>query len=153
MVLEQFNFISGTDLERLVQNIPSRLVYNPFTIVHTADAVDNHVKALIIPVVKYDTQDTPASYVPVSAPVGYTISEYDSNDSIVVSPKRVADAQAGYRVVGVASAAVVRSEFNDYIIIGNLDDATVLYVGTLKVSKTDVYTPSFLSTTNVQFNG
>lgn len=157
MVLEQYNFVDGADLTALVQNIPSRLVYNPFTIIQGTGAVGtvDSAKGLVIPVVKYDTQDTPSGYTaPSGLPVvAWSISEYDSNDSIVVTPKRVADAQAGYRVVGVAPASVVRSEFNDYVIIGNLVDATVLYVGTLKVSKTDVYTPAFLSTPNVQFNG
>lgn len=143
----------------MVQNIASRLVYNPFTVINiqgrASGALSSLLKAVVIPVVKYDTQDTPASYnAPGSgADNAYSISEFDSNDSIVVSPKRVADAQAGYRVVGVAPASVVRSEFNDYLIVSNFSDATVLYVGTLKVSKTDVYTPTFLSTTNVQFNG
>jgi hypothetical protein len=73
---------------------------------------------------------------------------------------RVCDAQAGYVVVGVAPKSVVESEFENYQywrldglselsnIAGN---TTVLYRGILKVSRTQVFTPTFLSTTNVQF--
>lgn len=73
---------------------------------------------------------------------------------------RVSDAQAGYIVVGVAPKSVVESEFDNYQYwrldglseLSNIGGATtVLYRGVLKVSRTQVYTPTFLSTTNVQF--
>lgn len=147
----------SSDLISLVQNSASQLVYNP-VITHAAPYVngggsdDNLYREIIIAVSKYDTADTPSSY---NGPGGTTsaVTQQDSNDDIVVTPQRVADAQAGYRVVGVAPASVVRQEFDNYTIIANSQDANVLYVGTLKVSKTDVFTPTFLSTTNVQFNG
>lgn len=86
------------------------------------------------------------------------VSDDAMNEQIVKA--RVSDAQAGYVVVGVAPKSVVESEFDDYTMwavgyenangdIANGD--TVIYRGVLKVSKTQVYTPAFLSTTNVQF--
>ena len=86
------------------------------------------------------------------------VSDDAMNEQIVKA--RVSDAQAGYIVVGVAPKSVVESEFDDYTMwavgyenangdIANGD--TVVYRGVLKVSKTQVYTPSFLSTVNVQF--
>lgn len=86
------------------------------------------------------------------------VSDDAMNEQIVKA--RVSDAQAGYVVVGVAPKSVVESEFDDYTMwkvgfessfgdIGNSD--IVVYRGVLKVSKTQVYTPAFLSTTNVQF--
>lgn len=73
---------------------------------------------------------------------------------------RVSDAQAGYVVVGVAPKSVVESEFDNYQYWrcdGQTESSNigasqpVLYRGILKVSRTQVYTPTFLSTTNVQF--
>ena len=86
------------------------------------------------------------------------VSDDAMNEQIVKA--RVSDAQAGYIVVGVAPKSVVESEFDDYTMwstgletasgdIANSD--IVVYRGVLKVSKTQVYTPAFLSTTNVQF--
>jgi hypothetical protein len=86
------------------------------------------------------------------------VSDDAMNEQILKA--RVSDAQAGYIVVGVAPKSVVESEFDDYTMwavgfensngdIANGD--TVLYRGVLKVSKTQVYTPAFLSTANVQF--
>ena len=86
------------------------------------------------------------------------VSDDAMNEQILKA--RVSDAQAGYIVVGVAPKSVVESEFDDYTMwaIGMEDtngdianSATVLYRGVLKVSKTQVYTPAFLSTTNIQF--
>jgi len=146
----------SSDLIELVTNSASQLVYNP-VITHASPVAlggnfSNPYREIIIAVSKYDTADTPADYTGTDG-IKSTVTQQDSLDDIVVTPQRVADAQAGYRVCGVAPASVVRQEFDNYIIIGNSQDANVLYVGTLKVSKTDVFTPTFLSTTNVQFNG
>ena len=110
-------------------------------------------KKIIVAVSVYDTQNSFASYsananTGLAAP---TVAQQDDNVETILQPVRVADAQAGYWVVGVAAASTVRQEFTNYTIIGNSADANVLYIGQLKVSKTDVYTPAFLSTTNVQF--
>jgi len=85
------------------------------------------------------------------------VSDDALNEQILKA--RVSDAQAGYIVVGVAPKSVVESEFDNYTMwaIGSevdgdiSNDASVVYRGVLKVSKTQVYTPAFLSTTNVQF--
>lgn len=156
MKVWSYPVLDSNDLVSLVQNSASQLVYNP-VITHAAPflydaAAVNPMREIIIAVSKYDTADTPSSYNGPSN-TGAVVTQQDSNDDIVVTPQRVADAQAGYRVVGVAAASVVRQEFDNYVIIGNSSDAYVLYIGTLKVSKTDVFTPQFLSTINVQFNG
>ena len=86
------------------------------------------------------------------------VSDDAMNEQILKA--RVSDAQAGYIVVGVAPKNVVESEFDDYTMwavgfendFGDIaNNATVVYRGVLKVSKTQVYTPAFLSTTNIQF--
>ena len=85
------------------------------------------------------------------------VSDDAVNEQIIKA--RVSDAQAGYIVVGVAPKSVVEAEFDNYTMwaLGSEVDGdmpnnySVVYRGVLKVSKTQVYTPSFLSTTNVQF--
>lgn len=86
------------------------------------------------------------------------VSDDALNEQIVKA--RVSDAQAGYIVVGVAPKSVVESEFDNYTMWavgfettnGDIaNNATVVYRGVLKVSKTQVYTPAFLSTANAQF--
>ena len=92
----------------------------------------------------------------------YTVTRVVSDDALneQIIKARVSDAQAGYIVVGVAPKSVVESEFDNYTmwavgyenINGDIaNNATVVYRGVLKVSKTQVYTPAFLSTANAQF--
>jgi hypothetical protein len=92
----------------------------------------------------------------------YTYTRVVSDDALneQIIKARVSDAQAGYIVVGVAPKSVVESEFDNYTMwavgyettSGDIaNNATVVYRGVLKVSKTQVYTPAFLSTANAQF--
>jgi hypothetical protein len=156
MRLIEFRALNGTDFNNLVTNAADMLLYNPFVCTtesaYVGAALYNY-KKVSVAVSTYDTQNSFASYsgnanTGLAAP---TVASQDDRQENVIQPVRVADAQAGYWVVGVATAATVRQEFTNYTIISNTADANVLYVGQLKVSKTDVYTPAFLSTTNVQF--
>jgi hypothetical protein len=80
------------------------------------------------------------------------IADDSANEEVL--KVRTTAAQAGNKVVGLAPVAVIEKEFDDYQFFS--DDVTplsgnVAYRGTLKVSQTPVFTPSFLSTENVQF--
>lgn len=92
----------------------------------------------------------------------YVVTTVLGDDAMqeAIKKVRVSDAQAGYVVVGVAPKSVVESEFENYQYwrldglseLSNIaGTTTVLYRGILKVSRTQVFTPTFLSTTNVQF--
>jgi len=80
------------------------------------------------------------------------IADDSANEEVL--KVRTTAAQAGNKVVGLAPVSVIEKEFDDYQYFS--DDLTpltgnVAYRGTLKVSQTPVFTPTFLSTENVQF--
>lgn len=81
-----------------------------------------------------------------------TIVGNDDSDEKILKGARTTDTLAGNFVVGAAPINVIESEFEDYIIYPTIvSGSNVLYKGRLKVSRTEAYTPSFLSTPNVQF--
>lgn len=80
----------------------------------------------------------------------------DSANETVIKGAQVKDAQAGYTVVGITTLANIEGEFRNYEIFYGVNDGggtpKYLFRGVLKASKTEQYTPGFLSDINVQFS-
>jgi hypothetical protein len=101
-------------------------------------------------ITQQDSADDESAY---SGAVSVAVLYQDWKPITQLTPNRVDDAQAGYKVIGYAPSSVVQKEFDnyEYFIPFSGSPGYVLFRGILKVSKTDVFTPQFLSYDNVQF--
>lgn len=136
----------------IVNNVASTFLLNNTDVAYTYDP-DSSAEFNIIRffVNQQDSADNESTYI---STVGAGAVTYQDWKPIVqLTPNRVDDAQAGYKVVGFAPVSVVQKEFDNYetFIPSNGSPGYVLFRGILKVSKTDVFTPQFLTYDNVQF--
>ena len=145
-------FLSDADGQAVVNNIASTFLLNPVSIQYTIDpdsALPMNLLSCYIS--QQDSADNESNYI--SAVLFGAVPFQDWKPILQLTPNRVDDAQAGYKVVGFAPLNVVQKEFDnyEYFIPSNGSPGYVLYRGILKVSKTDVFTPQFLTYTNTQF--
>jgi hypothetical protein len=140
---------SDAEATDVVTQLASTFLLNPVNIISTFDP-DSTGKRNIVSfyISQQDSADNEAAYGPL-----INVSYQDWKPIMQLTPNRVDDAQAGYKVVGYAPVSVVQKEFDSYetFIPSNGSPGYVLYRGILKVSKTDVFTPQFLSYSNTQF--
>lgn len=144
-------FDSDAQAQAVVNNLASSFLLNNTSINYTFETAGAAVNILSLFLNQQDSADSESAYV---AAVTYAAVTFQDWKPIVqLTPNRVDDAQAGYKVVGFAPVSVVQKEFDNYetFVPSNGSPGYVLYRGLLKVSKTDVFTPQFLSYTNVQF--
>lgn len=138
--------------QSVVNNIASTFLLNPVNVSFTYDP-DSSTELNIISfyISQQDSADDESTYI-ASLGTG-SVTFQDWKPILQLTPNRVDDAQAGYKVVGFAPLSVVQKEFDsyEYFVPSNGSPGYVLYRGILKVSKTDVFTPQFLTYTNVQF--
>jgi hypothetical protein len=146
--------VLDTDVEcqSVVTNIPSTFLLNNTSIQYTLDP-DSGAKRNFLSyfITQQDSADSESAYAAFVVYVQVTFQDW--KPILQLTPSRVDDAQAGYKVVGFAPLSVVQKEFDnyEYFVPSNGSPGYVLYRGILKVSKTDVFTPQFLSYSNTQF--
>ena len=139
-----------SDADSVVNNIASTFLLNNVSV--GADYSGGLFNQISFFISQQDSADDESAYS--SALVSPAAVLYqDWKPILQLTPSRVDDAQSGYKVVGYAPVSVVQKEFDnyEYFIPSSGSPGYVLYRGILKVSKTDVFTPQFLTYTNVQF--
>ena len=140
------NFNNDAEAINVITNLSSTFLLNNVSISKDFDSTWSNLSFYIT---QQDSADDESAYGTLGAQVVYQ----DWKPIVQLTPSRVDDAQAGYKVVGYAPVSVIQKEFDnyEYFIAAGGSPGYALYRGILKVSKTDVFTPQFLSYSNTQF--
>ena len=151
MKLIQTVFNLDADAQAVASNLASTFILNNVSISWTRDP-DSTIQVSVLSL--YQSQvDSADDLAALSAATPTVVTFQDYKPILQLTPNRVDDAQAGYKVVGYAPVSVIQKEFDnyEYFIPSGGSPGYALYRGILKVSKTDVFTPQFLTYTNTQF--